>query len=158
VQQRSLDWPLDDLSFDHLAAGLRRVYRRGHRAMALSYEDPQPDHFHEWRKRVKYLWHQLELLEPAWPGVLAAFADETHDLSDLLGDEHDRTVLETMIRERPDLVEDPDVGRNLAVALDDQRAELRTAARPLGAKIYAESPEQFTGRITCYWRSGRLPE
>ena len=156
VQQRTLDWPLGDLTFDDLAPGLQRVYRRGRKAMELSYADPRPEHFHDWRKRVKYLWHQFELLEPAWPGLLEALADETHDLSDLLGVEHDRTVLESMVRDRPDLVEDPDVGRTLAVALDEQREQLRAAARPLGAKIYAESPTQFTARIAGYWASGRL--
>jgi CHAD domain-containing protein len=156
VQQHSRDWPLGELGFDGLEPGLRRVYRRGRRAMARAYEDPTPELFHDWRKRVKYLWHHLELLEPAWPGMLAALAGETHDLSDLLGDEHDLTVLCEHVRERPDLVADQDVARVLTTTLDERRRDLRAAARPLGAKIYAEPPEQFTARIARYWRSGPL--
>jgi CHAD domain-containing protein len=156
VQQRSHDWPLGELGFEDLRPGLRRVYRRGRRAMEQAYEDPTPERFHEWRKRVKYLWHHLELLEPAWPGLMSALADETHDLSDMLGDEHDRTVLGVRVRERPDLIADQDVARVLTATLSDQRQQLRAAARPLGAKVYAESPEQFTARIACYWQSGPL--
>ena len=156
VRERSHEWPLTDLDFDGVRPGLQRVYRRGRRAMSLAYDDPTPEHFHEWRKRVKYLWHHLELLEPAWPRVLEALADQTHDLSDLLGDEHDRTVLGERIRERPDLVADQDVLRTLTATLDMQREQLRAAARPLGARVYAESPGRFTARIARYWRSGPL--
>lgn len=155
VQQRSQGWPLGDVRFDNLRPGVARVYRRGRVAMQQAYREPDPEHFHEWRKRVKYLWHHLELLQPAWPGLLDALADETHDLSDLLGDEHDRTVLEQRLSERPDLVTDPDVVRLLTVALADQRAALRAAARPLGARTYAESPEAFVDRLAGYWNAGR---
>jgi CHAD domain-containing protein len=156
VQERSLDWPLGDLQFDGLRPGLERVYRQGRRAMAEAYDDPTPERFHEWRKRVKYLWHHLELLEPAWPGLLEALADETHDLSDLLGDEHDCTVLGERVRERPDLIADQDMARVLTATLDERRQRLRAAARPLGAKLYAETPERFGARIASYWQSGPL--
>lgn len=156
VQQRSHDWPLADLRFDDLRLGLARVYRRGRKRMGEAYGDPTPERFHDWRKRVKYLWHHLELLQPAWPGLLDALAQQTHDLSDLLGDEHDRTVLEQTLRERPDMLASEDVTQALMAALDQQREHLRAAARPLGAKVYTEIPEQFTERIACYWQSGPL--
>jgi CHAD domain-containing protein len=156
AQERSRDWPLGDLTFDDLRPGLQRVYRQGRRAMTQAYDDPTPERFHDWRKRVKYLWHHIELLEPAWPGLLEALADETHDLSDLLGDEHDRTVLGECVHERADLVADPEVARLLTAALDEQRQRLRAAARPLGARLYAEPPKRFAARIASYRRSGPL--
>jgi CHAD domain-containing protein len=156
VQRRSHDWPLSDLQFDDLQLGLARVYRRGRTRMAEAYGDPTPERFHDWRKRVKYLWHHLELLQPAWPGMLDALAQQTHDLSDLLGDEHDRTVLEQTLRERPDMLANQDVAQALMATLDEQREHLRAVARPLGAKVYTETPEQFTERIACYWQSGSL--
>jgi CHAD domain-containing protein len=156
VQQRSHDWPLDDVRIDDLRPGLARVYRRGRNRMSEAYSDPTPERFHDWRKRVKYLWHHLELLQPAWPGYLDALAQQTHDLSDLLGDDHDRTVLEQAVRARPDLITNPDVEQALMTLLEEQREQLRAAAKPLGAKIYTETPEQFTERIACYWQSGPL--
>jgi CHAD domain-containing protein len=156
VQERSDDWPLAGLRFDDLRSGLARVYRRGRNRMSEAYGDPTPERFHDWRKRVKYLWHHLELLQPAWPGLLDALAQQTHDLSDLLGDEHDRTVLELTLSERPDVPADQDVTRALITALEEQREQLRAAARPLGARVYTETPEQFTERVACYWQSGPL--
>lgn len=156
VQQRSRDWPLAGLGFDDLRPGLALVYRRGRKRMSKAYGDPTPERFHDWRKRVKYLWHQIELLQPAWPGVLDALARQTHDLSDLLGDEHDRTVLGRALRERPDMAADQDVAEALIAALDEQCERFREAARPLGARVYTETPGQFTERIACYWRSGPL--
>ena len=49
--------------------------------------------FHAWRKATKDLWYAVRLFEPAWPGPLDALAAELHALSQLLGDEHDLTVL-----------------------------------------------------------------
>ncbi len=46
---------------------------------------------HEWRKRVKDLWYHVTLLQDAWRPVMSALADEAHELSDRLGDEHDLT-------------------------------------------------------------------
>jgi CHAD domain-containing protein len=156
VRERSHEWPLDGVDLEDLRSGLARVYRRGRRRMTEAYGAPSPERFHEWRKRVKYLWHHLELLQPAWPRPLDALARETHGLSDLLGDEHDRTVLEEWLRQRPDAMAAPHAARELTAALDEQRAHLRAAARQLGAKIYAESPERFTGRLSHYWSVGRV--
>ncbi|HSK91030.1 MAG TPA: CHAD domain-containing protein [Euzebyales bacterium] len=156
VRSRSREWPLDGIAFDDLRPGLTRVYRRGRKRMAQAYDDPAPERFHEWRKRVKYLWHHLELLEPAWPGLISRLASETHDLSDLLGDEHDRTVLLERLGERPDLLTDPDVARALAGCIERQRERLRADAGPLGARIYAEPPDVFVDRLATYWHAGRL--
>ena len=156
VRDRSRHWRLDELDFDDLRSGLARVYRRGRKRMTQAYAAPSPERFHEWRKRAKYLWHHLELLEPAWPGPIDALARETHQLSDLLGDEHDRAVLEEWLREHPGAIADPQTSRVLIAMIDEQRADLRAAARQLGAKIYAETPEQFTGRLSRYWVAGRI--
>ena len=48
---------------------------------------------HEWRKRVKDLWYHCLLLQDAWKPVMSALADEAHELSDRLGDDHDLAVL-----------------------------------------------------------------
>jgi CHAD domain-containing protein len=154
VGDRSRGWDLDGLTFDDLRPGLERVYGRGRRRMREAYGDPTPERFHEWRKRVKYLWHDVELLTPAWPGLLDALAHEIHDLSDLLGDEHDRTVLGEVLANRSDLLTGPDAAALRAV-LDDQRAALRVAAEPLGARVYAETPQRFSERLARYWDAAR---
>jgi hypothetical protein len=58
------------------------VYASGRYGMERTRKDPAPELFHEWRKDTKYLWHQLQMLEPLWPGLLGESAD-------YLGDDHD---------------------------------------------------------------------
>lgn len=154
VGQRSCEWLTDEVTFADLRPGIARVYRRGRARMSDAYDDPVPERFHDWRKRVKDLWHHLELLQPAWPAVLAALAEEAHRLADLLGDEHDRSVLAQVLDERPDLLTDPDAAGRLRAAIGEQRRDLQAAARPLGAKLYAESPGSFTRRLERYWTAG----
>ena len=61
-----------------LGAGLKRVYRNGRDAFAVAQDDPSQEHLHEWRKQVKYLWHQLQVLQPIQLGQLTALADQAH--------------------------------------------------------------------------------
>lgn len=157
VAARSRRWPLAGVTIEALRPGIERVYQRGRDRMADAYDDPAPERFHEWRKRAKYLWHHVELLEPAWPGPLEALADEIHELSNLLGDEHDRTVLGEELSRRPSLVPDPDVAQALALAIDAQRRALRQAARPLGERVYAETAAQFSARAATYWHAAHTP-
>jgi CHAD domain-containing protein len=76
-----------------LAPGLSRTYRRGRAAFKLASADPTPQNLHDWRKRVKDLWYHLRLLRPVSKPTMRGQADETHRLSELLGDDHDLWVL-----------------------------------------------------------------
>src|ERR1051325_6118849 len=78
---------------ESVAGSLARIYRRGKRRMETAFaSDAAPD-FHAWRKSTKDLWYAVRLFEPAWPGPLGTLATEIHELSQILGDEHDLTVL-----------------------------------------------------------------
>ncbi len=144
-------------SFETVAGGLFRTYRRGRREMHRALEEPTDLRFHQWRKRVKYLRHQVEVLRPLWPEVLEAQARELDRLGEVLGDEHDLAVMLRLVAALPDLCPDP-VDRSLLAALTQhRRAELRTAARILGIRIYAEDPDAFVGRFAAYWRAWQTP-
>lgn len=119
--------------------------------MKLAYARPVPEHFHAWRKRVKYLRHQMEILSPVWPEVIGGLAGSLENLSDVLGDEHDQAAMIGLVASLPELVDDPDE-RNLLIALAQQRRrELQAAARVMGARVFAEEPDQFGGRLKAYW-------
>jgi CHAD domain-containing protein len=138
--ERIADWRLGEDGFAGLDAGLLKTYGRGRKALALAYEEPSAESFHDWRKRTKYYRYQIQLLRDLWPRVLQALRHEVKALSDLLGDDHDLALLrqtllggpETFGRER-DL--DP-----VLCLIDRRSAELRTEARPLGQRIFAEQP------------------
>lgn len=145
-------WPLEGDSFELIAPGLKRAYRRGCRRLADVDEDPSGERVHEWRKRVKDLWYMQRILVPLWPASLEPFADEAHTLASRLGDHHDLTVLSEDARSRSDCFD----GAGLAELLElcrRRQAELLEDALPLGRRLYAEKPKSFVARFGAYWES-----
>src|SRR3954452_25528395 len=145
------EWPLDRDGFEALEGGLRRIYRRGRRALEAVEEEPSTEIRHEWRKREKDLWYHLTLLRESWPAVLKATADEAHELSDRLGDDHDHAVLAEWAHER--LGDDGLAGFGEAVAA--HRGPLQREALELGRRLYAERPGAFVRRLGGYWQAWR---
>jgi CHAD domain-containing protein len=138
-------------SFRSIGGGVGRTYEQGRKAMEGAYRTRDPGQFHAWRKQVKYLRHQMEILAPLWPEVIGGLAASLEHLGDVLGDDHDQTELIALVAALPELAPDPDE-RNLLIALSHQRRrELEAAARVMGGRIYAEAAEQFSGRLKAYW-------
>jgi excisionase family DNA binding protein len=145
--------PIVNEDFSAFLRGIRRVYTRGRRAMRLAYTQPSAEVFHEWRKRVKYLWHQIEILESAWPRIFSMLGDELHQLSDYLGDDHDLAVLRSTILDAPAGFEDERELLKLVQLIDQDRLRLEASARPLGERLYYDTPKNFTRRLETYWRA-----
>lgn len=158
ARERIIDLPIKCEDFSALNTGLQRVYRRGRRAMAKAYADPEAEAFHEWRKRVKYLWYHLDILEMLWPSLLDNLANELHQLSDYLGDDHDLAELRHILIENPRLFSDNRELLALVTLIDQRRSELEAAARPRGERIYFDKPQAFVNRITAYWEAWRDEE
>jgi CHAD domain-containing protein len=155
ARDRVPGWPLHNDSFKALAGGMQRVYKRGQADFEVAVELRTVDSWHELRKRVKYLWYQLELVSPAWPGVIGSMAEEAEELSDLLGDDHDLAVLAHRVSSRPDRFgSGPDV-QHLVASIEVRRLELEEQAVHVGRRLYVESPSAFTDRIGAYWDAWR---
>lgn len=164
ARSRYLAWPVDESqrgrgrrpirhAFDAIGPGLRETYGRGRREMHEAMARPSTESFHLWRKRVKYLRHQIEVLDPLWPEVMTPLAGALDRLGEMLGTEHDLAEFVRLLGERPDLCPDP-IERALAAALARQRrSELQMAAVALGTRVYAERADGFTARIEGYWES-----
>lgn len=152
ARQRVDTWPIEHNDFSAISAGLKRVYKRGYRGWEHAYANPAPENFHEWRKRAKYLWYHMRLLKNLWPDLLDALADQIHDLTDYLGDDHDLAELRRMLLHRPGLFENEDAMDDLVKCMNRRQAELRAVSRPLGERIYAEKPKRFVKRIGQYWQ------
>jgi len=144
-------WQLDDDGFEVVHGGLAKTYGRARDRLDDAYEAPTSEAFHLWRKRVKYHRYHVRLLQDLWPGVMRARRQQLHELTDLLGDDHDLAVL------RQDLVAEPDRYGGvrpvaaLCALLDRRRAELQAAAQPLGRRCFAEPPDAFVDRLGTYW-------
>lgn len=145
-----LDIPQDD--FSALRDGLKRVYKRGRKAMKRAHNTNSPEDFHEWRKRVKYLWHHTELLLAGWPVVLTETAEELHDLSTFLGDAHDLAVLMEAVHAEPDKYGTAVEIDHMTDLATQRMHSLEAEATPLGRRLYVEKPKAFVKRIGAYWQ------
>jgi CHAD domain-containing protein len=135
-----------------LGVGLAKVYRSGRKAMKRARREPSPENLHEWRKQSKYLWHELQLLEPMWPGPIGALADQVHRLSDYLGDDHDLAVLRTKASAHAEQFPPPGGPGALLALIDRCQERLRARAFFAGRRIYDERPAAFTKRFERYWK------
>jgi len=156
VTRRTEKWPVDGLGPSELASALARSYRRGRRRLAEVEEAPTTAAFHELRKRAKDLRYQVAFLAPARPRLFAAWEDELHELTDLIGDDHDLANVELAARPIGGL-------QGWALAeVADRRSDLQGRAVALGRRLYAPSPKAVRALVgsqlaehTCQVEWGR---
>jgi CHAD domain-containing protein len=148
-------WDFKQKGFAAIGPGLRKTYRRGRQARVQAYRTRTDEAFHEWRKRVKYHWYHVRLLQNLWPDMLKPSRAALKELSDILGDDHDLVVMkQTVAGLDPDLCDSAACGDYLAL-VDQRQQHLRAAARSLGDRIYAEKPNCLHARFKSYWRTWR---
>lgn len=150
VQGRARQWPVERDGWPVLEPCFRQSYRNSRRAMKTARSSPTTDNLHAWRKRSKYLWHQLQVLEPMSSDEIGEVADEIHRLSDYLGDEHDLAVLETMACGPQSPLEESIRGA-LRALIERRRAELQAKSFALGERLYADAPKNVAKRFRHYW-------
>jgi CHAD domain-containing protein len=116
---------LDDLDAGDLNGRLRRSLRRAQKAMKTALRSSEAHAFHLWRKHVKNVWYQSAVLGGLGKKI-AALRKPAEKLSDVLGSEHDLTIVLTTVK---DLTP---VDREV---LEDARQHLRSDALALAAKL-----------------------
>ena len=143
-------------SHSAIQPGLHSTYARGRNEMVQAYTQPTPEHFHTWRKRAKYLRHQMEFLAPLWPEVVVGVAVTLDRLGFILGQDHDLAELLSLVRDRTDLCPSPRERSLFSALVTQRRSELQIAAEILGRRVYAEKPASLQARFGEYWESRQL--
>jgi CHAD domain-containing protein len=108
---------------------------------------------HEWRKQVKYLHHQLRLLQAMRPDTVTEIVEELHRLSDHLGDDHDLAVLQVKVATQPSKLADKPAQQRLSAKINRRRLSLQLRAMRLGSRLYDETPPQFCSGLLGYWQA-----
>ena len=148
---RTTTWSFERDDFGALSPGLARSYRRGRKAMKAARKEPSAENLHEWRKRVKDLWHATEIVRDARPKRLERFAERTHKLSALLGDHHDLHVLRSYIEAHPQCFDEERHQEALLAVLDRRSRRLGEKALARGRKLYKVKPKRFARDIERGW-------
>jgi CHAD domain-containing protein len=138
--------PLQEATPARLAAGLKRIYKRGRAALKAARRKPAPQSLHEWRKQAKILGHGLALIERLGPRKAGALIKHTGQLCQALGDDHDLfLVLQALGRENA--AHPARDYRRLSRRISAKRARLQRRAFQLGKKIFGEKPGAFQRRL-----------
>lgn len=151
ARERTSSWTLDEGDLDCVRHGLAKTYRRARAELDKAIEDRGDDTtFHTLRKRVKYHRYQLKILDELWPRVLTARRTACHDLTDLLGDDHDLVELRPVLRDGG--LELPGVVTDTLIGIADRRStRLRERSIPLARLLFTEETDTFVERVAAYW-------
>jgi CHAD domain-containing protein len=147
VMKRSERWRMQGDDRVVIGDGLRRSYRRGRKRLALAMDSRDTELLHDWRKQVKYLWHQLQILQPLLPGRSRALASRCHKLSEILGDDHDLAVLRRKIASHAQAFERTQDLDELLRRLDRRRVQLQDKAFALGSQLFGDKPQLTLGDV-----------
>jgi CHAD domain-containing protein len=138
-----------------LSGGFERAYRRARRAQRRCQADDAAVRFHDWRKAVKRLRYQAQLLGDAAPSLVGAMEPLLERLGKLLGELHDVTFLSEAVVEAG-------AARELRAERDrwlshlEARADgLRSDTRALGASVFSEKPSTVGRRVAASWSRWR---
>lgn len=134
-----------------VVVGIERTYRQGRsqRRIATSFADPMS--LHEWRKQVKHLRHQMEVMTPIEPAELGPLAKSLDLLGGLLGEHHDLSDLVRLLSSAGPPFGEASAGEVLRRAAL-RRTYLEEESFPLGRLLYSEFPADFRERLAGYWR------
>ena len=135
-----------------LEKGLRDTYRSARRGHAAFVRELDGVTAHEWRKAVKALGYQVQLLRCIRPRKLKLLHQKLDKLGEVLGDHHDLLVLRAFLGKQPW------AARGLAAMgprIAQRQAELCVQAEALAAEVLSESPHHFVERLGTWWDDWR---
>ena len=141
-------WPVEDIDFRDVAAGLTEGYRRARRAAPADWSAATAEDLHELRQRVVTHRYQMELIESAWPRLSKAWVAEAQRLRERLGKHQDLAVLGKLIEPKALLARWR--GKLAPVIEARQRDHIEASMRHAG-RLFAEKPQAFQRRIEAMW-------
>jgi CHAD domain-containing protein len=132
----------ETFAMDDLAQGLSRSVRRVQDTLARATQSGIDSDFHEWRKRVKELRYQIEMLASSGSAALKRREKALASLAEDLGETTDFIVLEAALAER---AASGDIPESLSLQ-DAIRATVSDRSRVLlaaGREMFAGAPGEF---------------
>jgi CHAD domain-containing protein len=146
-------WQLPQCEMPVFVEGMTRVYARARRLVEKGLASADPAILHEARKSVIHLRYQLDMLEPIWPALIAAWVKELQRLREVLGDFNDLCEMESLIND-PASPLFKVKNRSAALRLvNDRRNALLARGCPLARRLFAEPPSSFATRMTAMWEA-----
>lgn len=152
---------INGVDFTPVEKGLRDSYRRGVNTYERAYRAGTDEAFHDWRKCVQLHWRHMALMSRAWPDMFSARIEAARQLSQILGDAQDLSVLMKLVQDRtPEDTAIAALNKDSAGRLENlarQRQHyLRELANPRGAILFSLSPKALTKSIVDAWQAAKV--
>lgn len=136
----------ETFSMDDLDRGLTRSARRVKATLERAIETRTDADFHEWRKRVKELRYQVEMLASSGSPALKKREKKLDALAEELGEATDLILLESALGRRASRGEIPDAPA-LTGAIHSSIADRSRQLLARGREMFAESPGDFAREV-----------
>lgn len=158
-QCRKATEALDQLTFDdrprktarRLAKSWRKSLTKAQDALKSCHAGADGEVFHELRKAGQTYWMNLSLLREIWPSAMQAKRATAKTLVDLLGHEHDISVLVALIDGEAGLLGDGDQMAHLLGLIIREQQRIRLEALRLADGVFAEKPADEARIIELLW-------
>jgi CHAD domain-containing protein len=139
-----------------VAKGWLKGLKRANAALEICKGEGHGEAFHDLRKASQAYWMNLSLLRELWPSAFAAKRRDAKRLVDLLGHEHDLTVLTELFDSEPDLFGNGE-GQSFVLAIIIRRQqELRREALALADTVFADEARWEAGVVETLWTAAAI--
>ncbi|HMO15632.1 MAG TPA: CHAD domain-containing protein [Pirellulaceae bacterium] len=126
------DWHVDQQS---LLQGVGRMYQRGQQDFRRSKKQPDAEHFHTWRRRVKQLYFFTRLIPWFWTEIKPT-KNRLKRLECCLGNEHDLYVIQEFLLCSANAILSPHKMSALLKQTNHRRHKLQKKALRIGKDVY----------------------
>ncbi|MDX1590757.1 MAG: CHAD domain-containing protein, partial [Balneolaceae bacterium] len=131
-----------------LLAGLSETYAKCHRLYLELHNQQDAELLHEWRKRIKDLQHQHEMVSALLPSDLFAASENIDLLTERLGRDQDLNNLRLWMNQ-------DGVSQNHSVMeieritdhIEEMRKQLQAEIDQIAGEIFSVSPEIFQKKL-----------
>jgi CHAD domain-containing protein len=151
AKTRIPDLPVRHNGFEAFSGGIFRMYRHGKEYLTSATKDHDMHHLHDMRKRTKYLWHQIQIVKPIYPGALGALARSLETITEKLGTYHDLAVLSGYLKKNGEGLED-EIREAFLDACEFKKSALLPGIFRKAGTAFGEKPEALVQRLGEYWK------
>ncbi|MBB3946184.1 hypothetical protein GGQ73_002130 [Rhizobium skierniewicense] len=125
--------------------------RNARDAMRHCHDKAEDEDFHDLRKSGQVYWMHLALMRKIWPSAMRAKKIDAKRLVDLLGHEHDLSVLAALADDEPERFAEGDTLALLREAIIHRQQALRKECLDLADHVFAESAKTESDIVSLLW-------
>ncbi|MCU0955113.1 MAG: CHAD domain-containing protein [Hyphomicrobium sp.] len=134
-----------------LADGFRETYAEARRALRKAYRAGDDESFHDFRKALQHHWRQCQLLSPVWPEIMNVRIAAAHELSQMIGTDHDLSLVAARFADPARSSLDEATRTAICTAARAEQSRIRQDAEPLARRLFAVKPRDMERMVVALW-------